>query len=59
MKITPKYKLNIFAVGVLSCVSIWAQEKQTKLSEKLNVNNDVVVNLNTSHTNIIFEIFSP
>lgn len=54
MKITPKYKLSIFATCLLFA-GLYAQERKSKLSEKLNVNNDVVVNLNTSHTKVVFE----
>ncbi|MBQ0735671.1 hypothetical protein [Aquimarina celericrescens] len=55
-----KYKLNInvVALSVLCCAGLLAQDKQNKLSEKLVVNNDVTVNLNTSHTNIIFETWN-
>ncbi len=58
MKITTKYKLDIVVLSVLCCSSIWAQERQNKLSEKLTVNKDVVVKLNTSHTSIIFETWN-
>ncbi|GAA4270977.1 hypothetical protein U6A24_03675 [Aquimarina gracilis] len=52
-----KYKLNnnLFALGFVCCASLFAQDKQNKLSEKIAVNNNVTVNLNTSHTNIVFE----
>lgn len=53
-----KYKLNIFTLSVLCCTGVFAQEKQNKLSEKLVVDNDVTVNLNTSHTNIVFETWN-
>ncbi|WP_152537432.1 hypothetical protein [Aquimarina pacifica] len=53
-----KYKLNIFTLSVLCCAGLWAQEKHTKLSEKLTVNKDVVVKLNTSHTSIVFETWN-
>ncbi|WP_128755284.1 hypothetical protein [Aquimarina sediminis] len=52
-----RYKLNIVALSVL-CTGVFAQEKQNKLSEQLAVNDDVVVTLNTSHTNIIFETWN-
>lgn len=53
-----KYKLNIFTLSVLCYTGMFAQEKQNKLSEKLAVDNDVTVNLNTSHTNIVFETWN-
>ncbi len=53
-----KYKLNIFALSVLCCAGLFAQDRQNKLSENLTVNNDVTVNLNTSHTNIVFETWN-
>lgn len=55
MKITMKYKLNIVTLGVLCCAGLFAQDRQNKLSKKLTVDTDVTVNLNTSHTNIVFE----
>ncbi|GGX08903.1 hypothetical protein [Aquimarina muelleri] len=53
-----KYKLNIFTLSVLCCTGVFAQEKQSKLNKKLVVNNDVTINLNTSHTNIVFETWN-
>ena len=53
-----KYRLNIFTLSVLCCTGVFAQEKQNKLNEKLVVDNDVTVNLNTSHTNIVFETWN-
>ncbi|WP_148639324.1 hypothetical protein [Aquimarina longa] len=56
-----RYKLNIITFSVLSCIGsigLNAQDKQNKLSEKLMVNNDVTLTLNTSHTNIIFETWN-
>ncbi len=58
MKITMKYKLSIVASCVLCCAGLFAQDKQNKLKEKFNVNADVTVNLNTSHTNIVFETWN-
>ncbi|WP_108866289.1 hypothetical protein [Aquimarina aquimarini] len=53
-----KYKLNIVTIGVLCCAGLFAQDRQDKLSKKLVVDNDVTVNLNTSHTNIVFETWN-
>lgn len=57
MRITPKYKLNS-AIALLCCIGVWGQDKYTKLNEKLTVNNDVVINLNTSHTTVVFETWN-
>ncbi|GAA4277769.1 hypothetical protein GCM10022259_24930 [Aquimarina mytili] len=43
---------------MLCCVSLFAQERQHKLKEKFDVNKDVTVNLNTSHTNVVFETWN-
>jgi len=53
-----RYKLNIAAISVLCCAGLFAQEKHDKLSEKLAVEEDVTVTLNTSHTNIVFETWN-
>ncbi|MBQ4820338.1 hypothetical protein [Aquimarina sp. MMG016] len=53
-----KYKLNVVALGILCCASVFAQDKQSKLSEKFSVNKDVTVNLNTTHTDIVFETWN-
>ncbi|TSE10648.1 hypothetical protein [Aquimarina algiphila] len=54
-----RYKLNCVTVlGVLCCVGLLAQDKQDKLNKKFTVDDDVVVNLNTSHTNIVFETWN-
>ncbi len=55
-----RYKLNsnLFALTLMCCAGLFAQDKQNKLSEKLTVNKDVTVNLNTSHTNIVFETWN-
>ncbi len=58
MKVTMKFKHNIVSIFVLSCVGLFAQDRQSKLSDELSVNNDVTVNLNTSHTNIVFETWN-
>ena len=42
-------------LGLLTIVPIVAQQK---LDEKFNVQEDVVINLNTSHTNVVFESWS-
>ena len=53
-----RYKLNAFIILSFSGLFISAQEKQQKLTEKFSVNKDVVVNINASHTNIIFETWN-
>lgn len=53
-----KYKLSIVTSCMLCCVGLFAQDKQNKLKEKLNVSADVIVNLNTSHTNVVFETWN-
>ncbi len=59
MKVTMKYKLNVVALVMgISCVGLFAQDRQEKLNERLTVNPDVNVNLNTSHTNIVFETWN-
>ncbi len=58
MKITLIYKLNVITLGLICVSGILAQNRQPKLSEKFVVNNDVKVNLNTSHTQIIFETWN-
>ncbi len=58
MKVTTKYKLSIITSCIFCCVGLLAQDKQNKLKEKLDVNKDVTVNLNTSHTNIVFETWN-
>ncbi|TPN84699.1 hypothetical protein [Aquimarina algicola] len=54
-----RYKHNIAVYSLfLSCASLFAQEKHFKLNEKLDVDDEVTVNLNTSHTNIVFETWN-
>ncbi|WP_106795102.1 hypothetical protein [Aquimarina sp. Aq78] len=53
-----KYRLNVATLGLLCCASLFAQDRQDKLNEKLAVNKDVTVVLNTSHTNIVFETWN-
>jgi len=52
-----KYKLNIyiFLLAGICCGNLFSQYKQHKLSEKIAVDKDVRLTLNTSHTNIVFE----
>ncbi len=58
MKITMRYKLNIVTSCMLCCAGVFAQDRQNKLKERLTVDADVTVNLNTSHTNVIFETWN-
>ncbi len=58
MKVIMKYKLSVVAICMLSFSTVFAQDRQNKLSEKLVVHPDVTVNLNTSHTNIVFETWN-
>ncbi len=56
-----RYRPNSILVALsclVCCANSFAQDKQNKLSEKLTVNKDVTVNLNTSHTNIVFETWN-
>ncbi|WP_024772186.1 hypothetical protein [Aquimarina macrocephali] len=53
-----KYRLNVATLGLLCCAGLFAQDRQDKLNEKLAVNKDVTVVLNTSHTNIVFETWN-
>ncbi len=58
MKITLIYKLNVITLSVVCFTGIFAQNKKTKLTEKFAVNKDVVVNLNTSYTAVVFETWN-
>ncbi|MDH7444443.1 hypothetical protein [Aquimarina sp. 2201CG14-23] len=58
MKITLIYKLNFITLSVVCFAGLFAQDKQHKLSEKFVVNNDVIINLNTSHTQVVFETWN-
>ncbi len=58
MKVMMKYKLSIFTSCMLCCVGLFAQDKQHKLKEKFDVDKNVTVSLNTSHTNIVFETWN-
>ncbi|WP_378177072.1 hypothetical protein [Aquimarina sp. SS2-1] len=58
MKITLIYKLNFIALNLICVSGVFAQNRQSKLSEKFVVNNDVTINLNTSHTQIVFETWN-
>lgn len=53
-----KYRLNVAILGLLCCAGLFGQDRQDKLNEKLAVNKDVTVVLNTSHTNIVFETWN-
>ncbi len=60
MKVMMRYKLNIITFYVFGfySIGILAQDRESKLNEKLSVNSDVTINLNTSHTNIVFETWN-
>lgn len=55
MKKSIKYKHRIFFIGLLLCSSILFAQKKV---ESFNVSNDVVVEVNTTHTNVIFETWN-
>ncbi len=46
---------SLILLGLLTVNPILAQQK---LDEKFNVKEDVVINLNTSHTNVVFETWN-
>ena len=58
MKITLIYKLNVITLSLVCFSGLFAQNKQYKLNEKFLVNEDVTINLNTSHTEIVFETWN-
>jgi len=55
-----KYKLSGITFCILSlCVTgLLAQDRQEKLNERISVASDVALNLNTSHTNVVFETWN-
>ncbi|MHA7058209.1 hypothetical protein ACWGOQ_0013385 [Aquimarina sp. M1] len=58
MKTTSIYKFNALTLSLICCAGLFAQNRQSKLIEKFVVNNDVKVNLNTSHTQVVFETWN-
>ncbi len=58
MKITQIYKLNVIALSVVCFTGLFAQHKENKLNQKFAVGDDVVININTSHTSIVFETWN-
>ena len=48
-----RFALCFFLTG-----SLIAQQKLTKVSQSISVDKDVVIDLNTSHTNIVFDTWS-
>ncbi len=54
-----RYRLNIIAISALCyCTGVFSQDKQSKFSEKITVNKDVTVTLNSSHTKVVFETWN-
>ncbi|GAA4811713.1 hypothetical protein [Litoribaculum gwangyangense] len=51
-------KMKQFALCFLVTGSLIAQQKLTKVSQSINVDKDVVIDLNTSHTNIVFDTWN-
>ncbi|MDP5157712.1 MAG: hypothetical protein NWQ07_03935 [Flaviramulus sp.] len=48
-------KINLLALSFLFSGSALAQQKLTKVSQSINVDKNVVIDLNTSHTNLIID----
>ncbi len=51
-------KIKLFILSFLIVGSVFSQQKLTKVSQVIKVNKDVVVDLNTSYTNIIFDTWN-
>lgn len=51
-------KLKLFALGLLLSGSLCAQQKLTKVSQSIEVDKDVTIDLNTSHCNIVFDTWN-
>ncbi|MCF7560212.1 hypothetical protein L3X39_06135 [Sabulilitoribacter multivorans] len=51
-------KSKLLALCFLVTGSLIAQQKLTKVSQSINVNKDVTIDLNTSHTNIIIDTWN-
>ncbi|WP_299437800.1 hypothetical protein [uncultured Aquimarina sp.] len=58
MKITLIYKLNVLALSLICFSGMFAQSREHKLSEKFVANKDITINLNTSHTEVVFETWN-
>ncbi len=48
-------KIKLFALGFLITGGLIAQQKLTKVSQSIKVDKDVIIDLNTSHCNIVFD----
>ena len=53
-----KIKMKLVALCFLITGSLIAQQKLTKISQSIKVDKDVVVNLNTSYSNIVFDTWN-
>ncbi|MFI1743807.1 hypothetical protein [Thalassobellus sediminis] len=51
-------KIKLFILSFFVAASIFAQQKLTKVSQTINVNKDVTIDLNTSYTNIVFDTWN-
>lgn len=50
--------LKLFALSFFIVGSVFAQQKLTKVSQSINVNKDVTIDLNTSYCNIVFDTWN-
>src|SRR6056300_1579016 len=50
--------MNLFAICFFVVGSIMAQNKLTKVSQSIKVDKDVVIDLNTSNCNIVFDTWN-
>ncbi|WP_166965593.1 hypothetical protein [Yeosuana marina] len=51
-------KQKLLMLIVLIATSVSAQQKLTKVSQSINVDKDVTIDLNTSHCNIVFDTWN-
>ncbi|XCF05397.1 hypothetical protein ABI125_11750 [Tamlana crocina] len=51
-------KMNLFALCFLAMGNLWAQNKLTKVSQSIKVDKNVVIDLNSSHCNIVFDTWN-
>ncbi|MFI1771398.1 hypothetical protein [Thalassobellus citreus] len=51
-------KIKLFILTFFVAASVFAQQKLIKVSQTVNVNKDVTIDLNTSYTNIIFDTWN-
>ncbi|NMH88648.1 hypothetical protein [Flavivirga algicola] len=51
-------KIKLFALGFLITGGLIAQQKLTKISQSIGVDEDVTIDLNTSHCNIVFDTWN-